>query len=411
MALKRIIVGIIWSLLVTSGYHQVLAMSAEDVAVHGFASQGFILSSDNNFLAKSKDGDFEFAEAAVNVSAQLTDELRAGLQLFSRDLGDIGNFDVSLDWGYLDYRFQDSLGLRIGKFKLPLGLYNEIQDYDMLRTSILLPQSVYTLTMRETMIAAQGLSTYGHLELGRGGDLDYQLFVGTTQIDPQNGGLAIDLRDSDVDLQKSTVKSLFGGSIKWNTPLTGLLAGIGMMQVDLDFRGPPIGATKDALAVALPFPVQETHITLPNLALSFYSLQYVYNNLTLTAEFSRQVGAQRTFAVGAAPVGEVLLEDRHRDTTGYYLQAAYRVNDLLEIGGYYSMYYLGDYEREDCKLANTTYCAEDIALSARFDINKYWIIKAEVHQIDGGAYLFNIENPDGLKKDWNLFLLKTSISF
>src|SRR5258707_399157 len=82
------------------------------VAIHGFISPGFILTTDNNYLAKSKRGSPDFAEVGLNFTAPLTDKLRAGVQLFARKLGDLGNYSPKVDWFYLDYRFEDFFGIR-----------------------------------------------------------------------------------------------------------------------------------------------------------------------------------------------------------------------------------------------------------------------------------------------------------
>ena len=42
----------------------------------------------------------------------------------------LGNYDVKLDWFYLDYHFSDAFGIRAGRTKLPFGLYNEFADVD-----------------------------------------------------------------------------------------------------------------------------------------------------------------------------------------------------------------------------------------------------------------------------------------
>ena len=49
-----------------------------------------LLSSGNNFLAKSKSGSFEFSEIGLNFTNQLTDRLRFGVQLFAHKLGPSG---------------------------------------------------------------------------------------------------------------------------------------------------------------------------------------------------------------------------------------------------------------------------------------------------------------------------------
>src|SRR5580658_1233630 len=56
-----------------------------DFQVHAFVSQGFIKSSANNYLSYSQRGAFDYTEAAVNIAKNLTDDLRVGAQLFTRD--------------------------------------------------------------------------------------------------------------------------------------------------------------------------------------------------------------------------------------------------------------------------------------------------------------------------------------
>ena len=62
----------------------------------------------------------------------------------------------------------DQLGFRAGRIKLPYGLYNQSRDVDMARTSVLLPQSVYSEVDRELLIAYEGVGLYGNVTiLGR----------------------------------------------------------------------------------------------------------------------------------------------------------------------------------------------------------------------------------------------------
>src|SRR5229473_3281975 len=74
-----------------------LSLPGEPIEVHGFASQGFIKTTDNNYLAQSKRGSFEFTEVGINFTKELTDKLRVGIQLFARHLGPLDNFDAKFD--------------------------------------------------------------------------------------------------------------------------------------------------------------------------------------------------------------------------------------------------------------------------------------------------------------------------
>ena len=70
--------------------------------VHGFASQGALLTSDNNYLAHTEHGSLEFTEAGINFTRPFGDDLSVGLQLFARDLGSTGSYSATFDWLYLD---------------------------------------------------------------------------------------------------------------------------------------------------------------------------------------------------------------------------------------------------------------------------------------------------------------------
>ena len=146
----------------------------ENLRINGFLSQGYIKSEGNNYLGDSLDGSFQLNEFGLTLNSTVTDNLRLGLQLLSRDLGAEGNNDVLIDWAMADYRWQDWLGIRLGKGKLPIGLYNQGRDSDFLRPMVFLPQSIYDEGKRTLVVAAVGGSLYGNIALGRSGDLEYQ---------------------------------------------------------------------------------------------------------------------------------------------------------------------------------------------------------------------------------------------
>src|SRR3569623_3061653 len=97
-----------------------------DVEIHGFVSQGYIKTTEENEypVGNSGQGSFNFNDFGINFTKRLAPDLRVGLQLFAQDRGNFGNDTITLDWAYGDYRYQDWLGVRVGKVKIPLGLYN-----------------------------------------------------------------------------------------------------------------------------------------------------------------------------------------------------------------------------------------------------------------------------------------------
>src|SRR5258708_33388980 len=74
------------------------------VQIHGFASQGFTYSNDNNYLTmKTSEGSFAFTDGGVNLSVPITDKLRVGAQIYVRNIGTLGQWRPVLDWAAADY--------------------------------------------------------------------------------------------------------------------------------------------------------------------------------------------------------------------------------------------------------------------------------------------------------------------
>src|ERR1700678_4513045 len=113
--MRRMISGAI-ALLLGAGM-PAMAQSLDDlnIQIHGYATQGFLYTTNNNiFTTQSSDGSPAWTEAVINISSQPTPKLRIAAQGHYLLLGNYGN-NITLDWGLLDYKFNDKLGMRFGK--------------------------------------------------------------------------------------------------------------------------------------------------------------------------------------------------------------------------------------------------------------------------------------------------------
>lgn len=135
------------------------------------------------------------------------------------------------------------------------------------------------------------------------------------------------------------------------------------------------------------------------------SMEYTWDNLTLTAEYSENE------EVKATPMG-----DQSMTSAGWYTQASWRFNDWCAANIYYSEYY-GDKDDKDgntfVEHGEPDYHAwqKEIVPSLRFDVGYNFIVKAEVHFVNGVAQVYDFNNPDGREEDWNLYVLKASYNF
>ncbi len=374
-------------LLSLSGHAEPIATTAAlpdpgEVQVHGLVSQGFILSTGSNYLAESMKGSFEFSEAALNASIAPTDTLTIGMQLFTRDLGPIGNYTVKFDWFQLDWHPSDVFGIRAGRVRMPFGLYNTISDYDPARVSVLLPSSLYPTTSRDYLLAVTGGAIYGVFDLGPVGHLNYSGYGGAIYIDPDTTqGILLD------------VPYTTGGQLLWETPVPGLSLAGSVLAAELDGTIPVVDpklGTVTGLAVELPA------------VLAVASLQYLRGGVVVAAEYLRQHSTLHSD-------DQSLYPDTEQTGEGYYVLATVETTEWLTLGAYYSASFPDVRTRDEL-----TSVQHDVAATLRFDVNPYWLLKLEGHYMHGvGATLTTLNDTaiEDRPTDWAVGLVKTTAYF
>jgi hypothetical protein len=369
------------------------------VDVHAFASQGFILSSKNNYLVQSKRGSAEFTEVGLNVTKTLGDDFRIGAQLFTRKLGAAGNYTPQFDWFYLDYHLWDWLGIRAGRNKIPFGLYNESNDVDAGRVPILLPQSLYPNDHRDYLLAQSGLELYGNISLASLGQLEYRAYGGTIFLDTSQQS------KPGVTISNFSVPYVVGGRLMWLTPIEGLQAGASLQALKLDGDyafSPDIANLLKTAGIAPADFTGKFHVKIP-LKLWVASLEYAVHDLLLSAEYGRWIGDVESSAPSVFPNARTVNER-------YYVMASYHVTPWFTPGAYYSGFFLNMADR-----TGRQQYQHDVAATLRFDVNPNWLFKLEGHLMRGTAALEGSPNDDKelskLTRNWCLLMLKTTAYF
>lgn len=383
--------------LLVAGLTAVRGAAAADVPIdedhkleaHGFVSPGFVITTGNNYLAKSKRGSFEFSEVGINFTVAVTDKLRTGVQLFARDLGPVGNYAPRADWFYLDYRFEDWLGIRAGRVKIPFGLYNDTADIDAARVPVLLPQSIYSITSRDFLLAQTGGEIYGRIRMGALGAFEYRLYGGTIFIDANAQSTV------DVPVRAIDVPFVAGERLVWETPVDGLRVGgsLQALKLDIDYTIP---------AGVPGLPAGPASLNLP-VTLAVGSAEYARDRLLLAAEYSRWT-VRFDSSVPLAGTAPKAVSERA------YVMGSYRLTNWLTPGAYYSVMY-PDVENRSGRDKSM----HDVAATLRFDVNSWWLVKLEGHFMSGTAGLdatLNDNTPIAkLEQNWGAFFVKTTAHF
>jgi hypothetical protein len=354
------------------------------VDFHGFASQGFLASTGYNYLDNdtARGGSFRFTEAGLNASINPFPRTRITAQAFTYDLGDVGDYDVVLDYATIEYTFSDYFGIRAGRLRRPQGIYNEIQDVDVARTFALLPQAVYDARFRDFYLTLDGGELFGDLPLGKVGDLAYEIYGG--RVNPAlDGGVAQKTRSelpSFVQLDSIEPFEMAGAQLWWNTPVNGLRFGAaGGYIFDSDVNTTAFGVFHS-----------ETKASVP---LFQGSAEYLWKSWTFQAEYGT--------AIQYPESGASLRSD------AWYGSAAYRFNKWIQAGAYYSEFYNDVGHRGD-----SSQFQKDAALALRFDPKDWWTLKIEGHYLHGTGLLDdNANNPMQNDNGWYMLVVKTTFSF
>lgn len=373
------------------------------ITFHGFASQGLLTSTDYNYLGKTAHGlgSAEFNEFGLNASISPLPRTRIAAQAFMFDIGNVGNYSPTLDYALVDYNVCDEFGVRGGRIRKPQGIYNHIQDIDVARTSVLLPQGMYDARYRDFSGTIDGGSLYGNVALGKAGSLSYEAFCGMVNLS-EEGGVARLLQDN---LNRAPISSYgqvngfpqAGVQLWWMTPLQGLRAGVSLKQAydfSYDYRvNPPFGP--GGIRTEMNVPSEQ------------YSLEYQYKSWTFQAEYGNQNSLAHNI-VG----GNVVSHNRTRSDT-WYVGAAYRFNKWFEVGSYYTEFYSNVDHRSGSGMAVPSDAYQkDATLSLRFDPKPWWTIKLEGHAINGTGLLYNNHNNPVRNDDtWFMLAAKTTFSF
>ncbi len=373
------------------------------VQVHGFVSQGIASTNDNNWLTmNTSSGSAAMTDMGVNMSVPITDRLRIGAQVYDRDLGELGQWHPSLDWGVADYRFKDWLDFRGGKVKTVAGLYTDTQDLDFLRPFALLPQSVYPIDLRDATLGHLGADVYGRFPVGdRIGSLAYTVFAGHRS-DSLHSGYPYLL--SQWEQVKSYGGLQYGGDLRWTTAVKGLLLGASRINEDLTSKGE---ATIQVDGREIQGPVL-AH-TRKNWANQFYG-QYTRGRWRLDSEFRRFYAD-----ISASYLG--IPHNSFQDARGWYVAGAYRAAPWLQLGSYYSRYTVASSEGGTDRSKPGNHVFDKVA-AARVDLNRFWNVKVEGHFMDGtgnrGVYpagFYPQQNANGFQRNTTALVVKTSFSF
>lgn len=392
--------------IATSAAISINAFASGDVSVNGFLSNGYLESSANNYLADTEDGTWDFAEIGINATWSPLDRTILRGQLFAFEIGPYGNFDPLVDYLFVDYNVTPAFGLRLGRVKRAEGIYTDIQDIDVARTTVLLPTGMYDARYRDFNASVDGASIYGNFQAGNHG-FDYTIYHGNIDLAKDSGVAAYALGQivgegvQSASLDEITANTNSGAQLWWYTPLSGLRLGASYTHYD-EFTFDVSGSMPHPLYGALPLRFE----TIANADQYRLSAEYFVGDWTLVSEYNTISIASdnRNTIAGASENWS------SSASTGYswYLSASRRFLDRFEAGMTYSEFY----NNKNNKDLSSDF-QKDTQFSLRYNATDFWTLKAEFHIMSGTNRLFNQlgQNQGPLDEKWNMIATKSTFSF
>ena len=368
----------------------------ENAQVHGFVSQAYITTSDNNFWGETSGSEnFDFRELGLNMSIQPTSDIHLAGQVLARHAGNLDNGDFRLDYILADYSIlsnqTQNFGIRIGRILNPLGLYNETRDIAFTRPGILLPQSIYFDRTRDLAFSSDGVQLYGEYRVSNN-EIFWQLSSAFPIVDSKELELALLTADMPGEFKPD---QSYLGRLLWERDGGRTRLGLSYAYVDIHYDP------------GLSDPLSKGHIAFMPTILS---AQYNEELWSVTSEYAVRRFEYRD--LGAIP-------DQSFTGDSWYLQGTYRPATTWELFARYDNLFSDktdrdgkDYEAATSKPAFTRF-ARDLTFGVKKVFNPQVMVRAEYHNVDGTAWLSTLENQpiSSLKRRWDMFALLVSLRF
>jgi len=143
------------------------------------------------------------------------------------DVGQAGRYTRCWIMRWRSILLTINIGIRAGRIRRPQGIYNDIQDVDLGRTFVLLPQGLYDARWRDFYVSLDGGEIFGSVPLGRPAAWIMKSMAEVIRrpwMAASRFSFATPL-PSSVHLDEIHPADVVGGQLWWHTPIDGLRLG------------------------------------------------------------------------------------------------------------------------------------------------------------------------------------------
>ncbi len=348
---------------------------AADVEIHGYGNQDYVKSNKINFM-EAKDGTWDFNTMSLVFTAKATDETTIWAKIFA------ASERTTMEWLYVDHRLGESVDIRVGQMKLPLGIINLIRDMKFLHLAELEP---FMYSNKIDFI----------FENYRGVGLEYnhpwfaiELISGQPeQEEKESASFHPEVTTASVfTTEEIAIKTrdLIGGRLRLKTPIDGLY----LMFSAASFREKreEIITTHDLAAGTT---TEEETMQELREKLVIASLELKRDKFAFNAEWADKQGGDE-------------------EMKSYYIEAGYTFFDKLTPYVRYD-HILTDKDSKD----DPMFYQKDTTIGLSYKVNDYFKVKAEHHAIKGFAMpvASGAMHTAAEEESWSMFVAGVNFMF
>lgn len=366
-------VGLLLCSIILIGQRAVAYELAEGSHLHGFAHHTLLWTDNNDFIVDTDDQiNHAITDIGLTLNHQFNRYWHFSGQINSHKAGETNDGDVDLDFAYLQWRLIDSnkqkLNLLTGRVVMRYGLFNEIRDVTHSRSSIFVPYSIYYDRFRSLIFSHDGVG------------FDYKYFKGFDHI-RIDGAIATPRGTEEEVSEVLPTDALVNGKsdgqesyylrTSYEQPLQAryMLSSV-FLRYDYDgdfaLANPATGSIVGLLPISGGFELSSTG----------FSTQQFINQYTLTLELFRHHVEYQKLLVD----NSLAAIDLELDLNAAYLQVQAPCGPLLCMVQYEML------ETLESDLSPSTK-TEDAGIGIALHLDHNFMLRAEVHKIDGTAWL------------------------
>lgn len=365
--------------------NQIIDSLFDDWYWQAFASQGLVYTSDNNFAGDSDDSiSTEFRELGLIIGSRPFENVQVVGQILSRTMGEMDDGDLRLDYGFVNYMFlsewEQTLGVKVGRIRSPLGFFNETRDVAHTRASIILPQSIYTDRLRNLSFSRDGIQLFGSYLYGNS-LLSWDLVFAEVQITEED--LVEVVRGQDLQGEVDT-PLLPMARLIWDWDAGRIRLGLTYHPLEYEYKAAPGDLYDSGVAEFDSWT---------------FSAEYNTARWSLISEYTF---AKNNLSVQLYDLPVSLSFDSRSHS--YYAQGIYR----FAPGWSGFLRYDGLRIQHDNPLLEGSR-VKDLSVGLGWQPDQHWLLRAEWHLIDGATWLSVRDNPQpDLEKHWQMVLFQVS---